>query len=493
MTKKSKPDEIAPFQTSPSTVPAHPTTMEEREDNFYDDNYPTHTSHVQLSCQKRCAAQVATTLLDQESQALGLLDENNLVRLLRAKHVGYSQSGLHGLKGYMKVLDASRPWLVYWMLHSLALLDALPNDDDFLLRVVSTLSHMFNKSTGGYGGGPQQLAHCAPTYAAVLSLLTVGTPEAYHSIDRGGIYRFFMSMKQPNGAFTMHQDGEADTRAAYTVLCIASLLNILTPELCDQTGAWVASCQTFEGGFGAEPFNEAHGGYAFCAVACLYMLDQFSSMDAHALLRWVTLRQMDEEGGFQGRTNKLVDSCYSFWQGSIPAILLHGGLLESANDEFVAEERDRMKGLLLMDQERLQQYILQCCQQTNGGLKDKPGKGRDNYHTCYALSGLSIAQQYGPTSSMGQDGSASTSGGTSGSASGSASGKETDTEEKDDGFVFGHPDNRLEPTHPVYNIRLDKVKDARAYFYDKDRHLEGGTTHADLMKPTKREESDVVL
>jgi len=51
----------------------------------------------------------------------------------------------------------------------------------------------------------------------------------------------------------------------------------------------------------------------------------------------------------------------------------------------------------------------------------------------------------------------------------------------------------LEPTHPVYNIRLDKVKDARAYFYDKDRHLEGGTTHADLMKPTKREESDVVL
>lgn len=24
---------------------------------------------------------------------------------------------------------------------------------------------------------------------------------------------------------------------------------------------------------------------------------------------------MKLEGGFQGRTNKLVDSCYSFWQG----------------------------------------------------------------------------------------------------------------------------------------------------------------------------------
>jgi hypothetical protein len=26
---------------------------------------------------------------------------------------------------------------------------------------------------------------------------------------------------------------------------------------------------------------------------------------------------MSFEGGFQGRTNKLVDSCYSFWQGGI--------------------------------------------------------------------------------------------------------------------------------------------------------------------------------
>ena len=27
------------------------------------------------------------------------------------------------------------------------------------------------------------------------------------------------------------------------------------------------------------------------------------------------MRQMSYEGGFQGRTNKLVDGCYSFWQG----------------------------------------------------------------------------------------------------------------------------------------------------------------------------------
>ena len=237
--------------------------------------YETHTSKVQAECQQLCHEHSTATFNDDESYETGLLDTDHQIVLLRKMHSRYSSSGLNGLRGYMKVLDASRPWLVYWMLHSLALLDCLPKeDDDFSSRVVSTLRNMSRNvkrhaTIGGYGGGPQQLPHCAPTYAAVLALLTIGTEEAYMSIDRARIYRFFMSMKQKNGAFTMHQDGETDTRSAYTVICIASLLNIMTPELCEGTTEWLASCQTFEGGFGAEPFNEAHGGYAFCAVAAL--------------------------------------------------------------------------------------------------------------------------------------------------------------------------------------------------------------------------------
>ena len=39
------------------------------------------------------------------------------------------------------------------------------------------------------------------------------------------------------------------------------------------------------------------------------------------LQRWLCNRQMKYEGGFQGRTNKLVDGCYSFWQaGAFPLI-----------------------------------------------------------------------------------------------------------------------------------------------------------------------------
>ena len=33
-----------------------------------------------------------------------------------------------------------------------------------------------------------------------------------------------------------------------------------------------------------------------------------------------------------------------------------------------------------------------CTLQLKGGLRDKPGKAVDYYHTCYCLSGLSVSQ-----------------------------------------------------------------------------------------------------
>ena len=39
---------------------------------------------------------------------------------------------------------------------------------------------------------------------------------------------------------------------------------------------------------------------------------------------WAAHRQMPLEGGFQGRTNKLVDSCYSYWMSALfPMIAPH--------------------------------------------------------------------------------------------------------------------------------------------------------------------------
>lgn len=64
-----------------------------------------------------------------------------------------------------------------------------------------------------------------------------------------------------------------DVRVTYCVISIANLYGILTQELIAGVVDYILSCQTYEGGFGGEPGNEAHGGYTFCSVAALYILN----------------------------------------------------------------------------------------------------------------------------------------------------------------------------------------------------------------------------
>lgn len=161
---------------------------------------------------------------------------------------------------------------------------------------------------------------------------------------------------------------------------MATLLDILTPELVAGTPEFIASCQTYEGGFGSAsfpdwalangesvspvslrpplfphqylltstpdgqiqdasaprpPLGEAHGGYTFCAAASWILLQPYvktyypakglpaPTINYAGLLRWLTQMQglEIELGGFKGRTNKLVDGCYSWWVGGCVALV----------------------------------------------------------------------------------------------------------------------------------------------------------------------------
>ena len=106
-----------------------------------------------------------------------------------------------------------------------------------------------------------------------------------------------------------------------TSILDARLLNVYSENLFRNTDQWLLRCQTYEGGFGGCPGMEAHGGYSFCGLAALVLMDKERLCDLDTLLHWAAARQMRCEGGFQGRTNKLVDGCYSFWQGGIFPIL----------------------------------------------------------------------------------------------------------------------------------------------------------------------------
>jgi protein farnesyltransferase subunit beta len=123
------------------------------------------------------------------------------------------------------------------------------------------------------------------------------------------------------------------------------------------------------------------------------LLKSIKIVDQYSLLKWLTGRQMKLEGGFQvssdfdcfingftsgygtfictlrlqGRTNKLVDGCYSFWQGASFCLLGPGGV-------GFTNDNGRDDAHWLFNQVALQEYVLICCQHPAGGLIDKPGK-----------------------------------------------------------------------------------------------------------------------
>lgn len=291
--------------------------------------------------------------------------------LLRDKHAAFLLSSLRALPESFVSLDASRPWICYWSLHALDLLGVRPTD--MFPDIVRWLGRCRSPG-GGFGGGPGQAPHAATTYAAVLALAVIGTPEAFAAVGREALYRRYLSWRAPGGGFRVQDGGEVDVRGSFTVLAIARLVGIATPALVDGAAAFVAACQTYEGGFGGEPGAEAHGGYTFCALGSLHILDALRLIDVGALGRWLAGRQMALEGGFQGRTNKLVDSCYSFWQGACFEILAAAELQQQ--QQLGRGGAPGGSAAPPFDRRALQRYVLCCAQQEVGGLRDKPGKRR---------------------------------------------------------------------------------------------------------------------
>lgn len=435
---------------------------------------------------------VTVTLREQwmvESQVFGIYKhfkelprsaQTVMLEIAIDKHTEYLTNGLRRLPPSFCVLDANRPWLCYWILHSIALLGE-SIDDNLECDVVDFLNRC-QDPLGGYGGGPQQMPHLATTYASVNSLITLGGRRALTSINRDGLYSFLQRMKDPSGSFRMHEKGEIDVRACYTAISVASILNILDPELVENVGDYILSCQTYEGGIAGEPGSEAHGGYTFCGLATMILINEVHRLDLPALVNWVVFRQ-GVEGGFQGRTNKLVDGCYSFWQGGVfPLIQRLWRIIEDQLGMMDLRKHDNdsskrnlkllercqtesshfdQKGLQgapnvanfsdvgldfvkrsanigpLFHNLALQQYIILCSQILDGGFRDKPGKSRDFYHTCYCLSGLSVCHYI-------------------------------NLEEADSSpvvqEVLGPYSNLLEPTHPLYNVVLERYCNVRELF-----------------------------
>ena len=52
-------------------------------------------------------------------------------------------------------------------------------------------------ASGGFGGGPLQLPHLAPTYAATAALVTLGGAEALDVVNRAAMLDFICKLAVP--------------------------------------------------------------------------------------------------------------------------------------------------------------------------------------------------------------------------------------------------------------------------------------------------------
>ncbi|KAG8832949.1 CAAX farnesyltransferase (FTase) subunit beta [Serendipita sp. 399] len=422
-----------------------------------------------------------------------------------------------GLPAKYKAQDASQPWILFWIIQSFQIM-GVQLDQATKQRAIDTVMTYQNKVEGGFGGGPLQKPGLLPTYAAISTLACVGRPGpggGWDEIDRHKMYDFIMSLKQPDGSFLVSKDAEVDVRAVYAVLVIATLLDIVTPELVAGTASFIASTQTYEGGFAStsmpyyitedtlldEPrpaIGEAHGGYAGCSIASWAMLlpimtdEESRQLDIPKFLRWLVWMQGEEEdfGGFRGRSNKLVDNCYSWWCGESLALVesLLSTQPETGHEDEVVED-DGLDDewvdteFWLYNNKALQEYILGVGQDKPGGLRDKPGKLADVYHTFYSLAGLSTAQHrvYQSKTTQEQllqrwedsDGFVP-SGGSKETIEDrqsrrkalwaySRSWKEDESSHR----YVGSPNNRVNATHPIFTLLVSQSNAIMDYFYSQ--------------------------
>lgn len=149
------------------------------------------------------------------------------------------------------------------------------------------------------------------------------------------------------------------------------------------------------GGFSSTIMDESHVGFTFCAIAALKLLE-YPLENLNCTKEWLIQRQVDypeclykdmsyeyyrneDIGGFNGRENKLSDTCYSWWcTGSLYLI-----------DPYSVK---------LVDIEKATEYLLNKTQNSLfGGFASNPETTPDPFHSYLALASLSIwdHQKYG--------------------------------------------------------------------------------------------------
>ena len=106
----------------------------------------------------------------------------------------------------------------------------------------------------------------------------------------------------------------------------------------DKAVSHIQSCANFDGGYGVGPGAETHASQIYTCLGALSIAGRLDLVDKDRLGAFLSERQL-ENGGLNGRPEKLVDVCYSWWVLSSLAMI------------------DRLHWI---DGEKLTRFILKC-------------------------------------------------------------------------------------------------------------------------------------
>ncbi|GLH16099.1 Geranylgeranyl transferase type-1 subunit beta [Gryllus bimaculatus] len=215
-------------------------------------------------------------------------------------------------------------------------------------------------------------SHIAMTYTGLAILLMLG--DDLSRVHRAAVIEGVRALQQEDGSFCSTLSGsENDMRFVYCAACICYILNDWSGMDIEKTVQFIKKSISYDCGIGQGPENESHGGSTFCAVAALSLMGCLESAltekQLKGLRRWAIARQID---GFQGRPDKQVDTCYSFWVGATLKLL---GVYH-----FVDYESNR-------------NYILSTQDAISGGFSKWWDTRADPLHTCLGLGGLSLMSE----------------------------------------------------------------------------------------------------
>ncbi|KHN96019.1 geranylgeranyl transferase type I beta subunit [Metarhizium album ARSEF 1941] len=353
--------------------------------------------------------------------------------------------------------DSTRLTFAFFIVSALDLLAVpfTPEDRSAVRSWVLSLQH----PDGGFCGSPTHglsgqdatkgSANLATTFFALLLLaVAAGTDNeasaAFAGVQRRKLLRWVKKLQRQDGSFGQvlweHEAvGGRDTRHSYLASAIRWMLwaredteDIDVESMVDH----IRHTQTYDGGAAEVSEHESHGmqdsalldpeqrlmkaaGYAYCAVAALYMLDRPASStvphrseaahegvpDRDALIHFLVHRQFnylakqeEEESddgdanyvqarlgdlsltdrgphvGFNGRWNKKADTCYCWWVSGTLA------MVDSIHAVNIAPSR---------------QYLLDVSQHRIGGFSKHAGGPPDLYHSYLGLAALALMGEAG--------------------------------------------------------------------------------------------------